>query len=88
MKVKISKGNTIGSITYDEKSKELSIDFPDSAVVNEIKDYLNTKRVYRIPESQRIDDYREELARPIDSEMHLDLALCTLDAQTGVSVDW
>jgi hypothetical protein len=88
MKVKIAKDGKTGTITYDGKTKELIVDFPDPVVVDEVEDYLNTKQVYKIPESQRLDDYREELARPTDNETFLDLALCGMEDVNDVEVTW
>jgi hypothetical protein len=88
MKVDISKGGNRGTILYNEDSKKLTIDFPDPDVVDEIKDYLNAEQIYRIPESQEIDDYREKKARPMDSLMHMELGLCTLWRNTEVMVNW
>jgi len=88
MKVKISHGKQKGFVTYNKKEKEISIDFPDRSLVLDIEKYLYTSRIFRIPESQKIDDFREELASPLESEMHFELAMCTLFSETGVWVSW
>jgi len=77
-----------GTVKYDPKKQRVIVDFPDREVVSRIMLYLTTPREYRIPESQVIDDYREEMKMPTTSNMHMDLALCTLWARTGVYVDW
>ena len=49
---------------------------------------MTTEREYKIPESNVIDDYRVERKVPTESEMHFELALCNLHANTGVWVRW
>jgi len=88
MKVKISKLGRKGEIEYSEETQQVSIQFPDALVADEIEEYLSTARIYRIPESQKIDDFREESAKPTDSLMHMELALCALWSETGVMVEW
>ena len=88
MKVIIRKDGKKGTIILDEKSMAYEVEFPDKPTVNAIKRYLGKEREYHIPESQDIDDFRLERAKPTKSPMHFDLALCTLKANTGVSVTW
>jgi len=88
MKVKISQGKQKGFVKYDEKKKEISVDFPNDSLVLDIEEYLSTNRVFKIPESQEIDDFREEFASPLESKTHFELAMCTLYGETGVWVDW
>jgi len=54
-------------LQYNENTKEVSVVFSDQIVADEIEEYLTTSQVYKIPESQKIDDFREELAIPADS---------------------
>lgn len=86
MKVEITKDDKRGSVEYDEQTHLVSVEFdgPSTAVAR----HLTGKRAFRIPESRRIDDFREETARPTESRMHMELALCTLYAETGFWVDW
>lgn len=86
MKVSITKDGKTGSIEYDEQTHliDVKLDGPSSAV----KSHLTRRMTFRIPESQRVDDFREETARPTESRMHMELALCTLHAETGFWVDW
>jgi len=88
MKVKITYGDKEGYVEYNAIKKEINVVFPDDKIEAEVDDYLRTKQVYWIPESQRIDDYREELAYPFDSLTHFELAMNTLWANTGVYVQW
>jgi thermostable 8-oxoguanine DNA glycosylase len=62
--------------------------FPSPGVEKAIVKYLTTKREYKIPESNRIDDYRIDKELPTRNRMYFELALCTLYAETGVFVDW
>jgi len=88
MRVGISLGDLKGHISYNPTGKSLSIDFPDEDVIEDIEEHLTTPRVFRIPESQELDDFREETARGIDSTTHMNLALSTLWANTDVWVNW
>lgn len=86
MKVGITKGDKRGTIGYDEQTHLVQVEFdgPSTAV----RSHLTGKITFRIPESPRIDDFREETARPTESRMHMELALCTLYAETGFWVNW
>lgn len=88
MIVGIHKDNQDGQVSYNTRTKALDVNFPDEDVAKEITSYLSRRRKYRIPESNVIDDYREEVANPKDSLMYMELALCTLWAKTGVTVNW
>jgi hypothetical protein len=86
MQVEISKDGERGLVRYDEQTHLVDVEFdgPKTAVMR----HLTRKTVFRIPESQRIDDFREEEARPTESRTHMELALCTLYAETGFWVNW
>lgn len=86
MKVRITKDDKHGSVEYDEQTHLVDVEFDGPSTA--IKSHLTSKRVFRIPESQQVDDFREETARPTESRMHMELALCTLYAETGFWVDW
>lgn len=88
MKVKVSKDNKSGSVSYNIKTKKVTVVFPDAGTKNEIVSYLHTQRIFWIPESSRLDDYREDYNFPFDNETYFRLALCTLHANTGVWVNW
>ncbi len=88
MRVEVQKGSQKGHISYNPSTKSLTVRFPDDDIVEDIEEYLNTPRVFRIPESQQLDDFREETAKPTDSTMHMNLALSTLWANTDVMVNW
>lgn len=88
MKVPISKFRQRGFVEYDPRSKELTVEFPDEDVRLEVEGHLTTAQAYRIPESQELDDFREELAVPTDSLMHMELALSALWSHTEAFVHW
>ena len=88
IEIQIIYNDLNGSITYDTGIQEIIVDFPDKEKQAEIEDFLAVKKIYRIPESNKIDDYREELAFPFESTMHFELALCELWSETDVFVNW
>jgi hypothetical protein len=65
-----------------------TVDIGDEVAQGLIEDYLSKTQTFRIPESQQIDDFRIERAKPTDSEMHFSLALCTMYHTIGVWVNW
>lgn len=78
-----------GSITWNtDMVDDFEVVFPDEDKWREIMDYLATPRECKIPESQKVDDYRTELAYPTDSAMHFSLALSSLYGVTDVKVIW
>ena len=86
MKVWISKDGKQGTITYAAKSKRVVVKFPVESDKLNIERYLSTSQVFRIPESQQIDDYREDHAFPTENETYFRLTLNTLKVNTGVHV--
>lgn len=78
-----------GRIVYDpDNLAGFKVEFPDKTKREEVENYLRSEREFYIPESDKIDDYRVDKARPIDSPMHFDLALNSLMGHTGVKVHW
>ena len=89
MHVGIKKDDLQGTITWTENDeKNYVVDFPDKKTVKAINKYLHTEREYQIPESNEIDDYRIDKAKPIDGPTYFLLALNTLWANTDVWVIW
>ena len=90
MKVQISfpQGEDRGIVHYNPNKKEFRIEHTNPAVVAKIKQYLSTKREYRIPESSEIDDFRVDRAYPKDNITYFNLAMCELFTKTGVWVHW
>ena len=86
----ISYKRKVGKIVFEgdedtDSVKDIQINFPDDKR-KEIEKYLNTIREYRIPESNRIDDYRIDKAKPIDGLTYFQLAMSTLHFNTKVWV--
>ena len=88
MKVKISYGDQEGEVIYNKNTKEVSVDFPDESLASDIEEYLQTKRVFRIPESDDIDDYREDFAFPFENIIYFELAMSNLYTNLDVWVNW
>jgi len=75
---------------------EGSLEFTDSApvkfqvvhenpqVVERVRSHFTTPRQFRVPESQRIDDFRVDFVEPVLDKNYFLQALCTLDAETDV----
>jgi hypothetical protein len=85
--IKISHGGQEGRILYDpEDVAGFEIEHPDPEVVKAVRRHFTTKREFRIPESQEIDDFRVDLEIPIKDENYFMMALCEMAATTGV--DW
>jgi hypothetical protein len=77
-----------GWITYDEQKKEFKVEHPDTNIVKAVTEYLNTKQEFRIPESDRLDDFRVDVVLPGESRMYAKLALSSMYGKTGVLVLW
>ena len=88
MKIEISKGKIKGSIEYFENRKQFTVVFSNAITKSKIEHYLKTKRLFNIPISQEIDDYRVDKEFPVKSEMYFSLTLCALFTKTGVWVHW
>ena len=83
---KILYNSIEGKVAYDTESNEITVDFADDDKREEIEEYLNKRRKFIIPESDKIDDYREEKAKPNESEMHFRLSMSELWVNTNVEV--
>jgi hypothetical protein len=88
MRVKISKDDKVGFVNYTPETKELIVEFPVANDKRNIIKYLTKKKKFKIPESQRIDDYRIDIMLPTENLMYMELALCELYTHTGVWVNW
>ena len=86
MRVEITRDGRRGSVEYDAASRAVRVEFdgPRAAVER----HLTAPREFRIPESNGVDDFRTETARPTESRTHVELALCTLYEETGFWVEW
>jgi len=89
LQVNITVGNKTGLVEYDDETKLVSVSFPDRTIKSSVVSYLTTPQDFWIPESNRIDDYRVDKNKvPTENLTYLKLALCTLNTNTGVWVDW
>jgi hypothetical protein len=77
-----------GTVMYDTEKKEFKIEHPDRGIIERVTEYLNAKRKFQIPESDRIDDFRLDIGLPGESEMYAQLALSEMYGETGVLVEW
>lgn len=88
MVVNIEKDGQIGSVNYGEEAKQVTVRFPDEDDEKAVIKHLTKVQDFRIPESQKIDDFRVDRAKPTDERTYMELALCTLFANTGLFVMW
>lgn len=86
--VEITNNNKSGLVSYDTELKTITVEFPDEEVRKGVENYLALEKEFKVPESQQIDDYRVDKAFAKDSLMYFELSMCTLDANTGVFVNW
>ena len=49
-----------------------------------VTDYFKRKRKFYIPESQVIDDYRQDIARPIDELTYFEISITELSSRIEV----
>lgn len=77
-----------GTVVYDEKEKKALVIFPDEEIEETINDYLTKIQSFRIPQSQKIDDFEVMKAKPIDNETFFSLALSSMYSEIDVWVDW
>ena len=88
-KVTITKANLRGTINYDDSQPvKYRVSFPVNNTRQQIITYLTTPREFRIPESNRIDDYRIDEGLPVENITYFELALCELMSRFEVWVDW
>lgn len=88
IKIGVSMNNQNGTVIYNETEKIINVDFPDDTIKDMIEEYLATKRSYKIPKSQEIDDYEEIRAFPNEDKTYFDLAISTMTANIGVMFDY
>lgn len=56
----------------------------DLRLVRKIDNYFNKERVFLIPESQKIDDYRQDRAVPTSQLTYFEIALTELLSVKGI----
>lgn len=80
-------GGVEGSLEYnDSRPVEFSVSHKDPKVVERVRSHFTTPRQFRVPESQKIDDYRIDFLPPVTSHAYFEQALCVLWANTDVEV--
>jgi hypothetical protein len=78
-----------GFIVYDERRRRVSFETGENDLgIRRLRDYLTRRQSFRIPESQVIDDYRIERAKPTDNRTFFELALCRAYAATEFWILW
>jgi hypothetical protein len=89
MKVAISKDGHRGMIFYSEADQSFMVFFPIGYVRDKIESYLSEEREFWIPESNEVlDDYRVDVAFPVENVCYFSLTLSCLHTKTGVWVHW
>lgn len=76
-----------GTVTWFD-SGECVVDINNETIKEAVDVYLNTEREFKIPVSDRIDDYKVVEATPVDDDVYFYLGMSTLYANTGVYVNW
>jgi len=71
-----------GEIVYNEDPKVAPVQYtllvPNRALASKLNKYFNKERVFWVPESQKIDDYRRDVEKPIKHVMYFEMALTEL----------
>jgi len=80
---------TEGWLRWDSKDpRKFQVYFGDTNMEKVVKTFLRKKRTFRIPQSNKLDDFRKERALPTKSDGHFTAALTEMFGETGVYVDW
>ena len=77
-----------GEVVYDEEEGQITVTFEDETTRKEVETYLSTERAFKIPQSNRIDDYKILFAMPSENKMYFELSMSELYAKTGIWVNW
>lgn len=88
VEIAVSMGNKKGMVRYWEKEKRAEVSFPFEGVQTAAMNYLTSEREFKIPESDGVDDFRIDQARPVDNRTYFDLAMCSMYSNVGLWVDW
>ena len=90
--VELQTEDAIGTLTYessDDGKVEFEVLSESQSLKSLINRYFTKQRTYFIPESQRLDDYREDKdIIPTKDMMYFELALMELSAEKLVEVKW
>ena len=88
VKIRDDSGKMTGTVEYNESQHTIDVKFLDVKHKKEIEKYLHTKRKFKIPESNKMDDFRVDSAYPYDNLTYFELAMCELYTNTGIWVEW
>jgi len=88
IKVPFSKNGIEGVVEYDSALQSVVVTHPYQDVQEDIKKYLETEQVFRIPIGSDLDEDREDHAKPIENDTYFSLAMCTLFVNKGAWVFW
>ena len=83
----------LGTIAYNDESKTITVTGDnEGGHLTRVRTYMSRERTFTIPTANPKDqddgELREDKAKPSESLMYFELALCELHAKTGVWVDW
>lgn len=90
-KIGLSRLGSVGTLTYKEGDGgiiDYEIESEDEELIEDAETYLEKERTFKIPESNKEDDYREDVAIPTDALTYFELTLSTLYAETGIRTEW
>lgn len=94
VKFQYAEGNYEGLLTWDVGKKHKVTDFyvvthpKFEAVEKQITAFLKRKRKFKIPESNKLDDYRVDNALPMDHETYFELAVNDMSVELGLTLKW
>jgi len=78
-------GGVEGSLEFNDSSPvQFVVTHENPQVVERVRSHFTTPRQFRIPESQKIDDYRVDFVEPVRDKNYFLQALCELWAATDV----
>lgn len=72
-----------GRLVYNDDPNVIPVEYTilaDDELTKKVNAYLNKKRKFWIPESNKIDDYRRDEAKPVSHLMYFEIALTELSS--------
>jgi hypothetical protein len=77
-----------GRLVYNNDPDSIPVEYTilsaDEELIKKVNSYLNKKRKFWIPESNKIDDYRRDEAKPVSHLMYFEIALTELSSEVEV----
>jgi len=89
--VGLSRLESEGTLTYEGGEGGIiiyEIKTEDEELRKDAIRHLAKKQEFKMPESNKTDDYRVDMAHPTDNITYFELSLSTLCAETGIKVGW